>query len=169
MLPVDPGTAQPASSDGRATVIAGFAFGLALVVLIAGLVLAFGSPAAWPNGVKLVLQQRQGEQVYNANCLSCHLGPTGGTIADDPPRHNANGHTWHHPDCALTTMIREGSAGIFERSNSAVPMPPFKDLLSPDDTDAVIAHIKTMWTPAQRQAQANFTREMCFEGSAQIR
>lgn len=145
--------------------IAGFALGLALVAVVGGLVLAFGSPVAWPNGVTLALQQRHGEQVYNANCLSCHLGPTGGTIADDPPRHNANGHTWHHPDCALRTMVREGSAGIFERSNSAMPMPPFKALLSLDETEAVLAYIKTTWTPAQRQAQATFTREMCFASS----
>ena len=140
--------------------------GLALILLIGGIMLRFGPPLEWPGMVRLVLQERRGESVYNANCLSCHLGPTGGTIADDPPRHNANGHTWHHPDCALRTMVREGSAGIFERSNSAVPMPPFKDLLSLDETEAVLAYIRTMWTPAQRQAQASFTREMCFASSA---
>lgn len=143
--------------------IAGFALGLALVAVVGGLVFAFGSPVAWPNGVTLALQQRHGEQVYNANCLSCHLGPTGGTIADDPPRHNANGHTWHHPDCALRTMIREGSAGIVQVSRSALPMQPFKDRLSRDEIDSVIAFIKTMWTPGQRNAQASFTREMCFD------
>ena len=155
-----------ASIAGRATAIAGFAVGLAIIFVVGGLWMAFGSPVAWPSVVKSALWVRQGEQVYNANCLRCHLGATGGTIADDPPRHNANGHTWHHPDCALRTMIREGSAGIFERSNSAVPMPPFKGQLSSDDTDAAIAYIKTMWTPGQRQAQASFTREMCFAGAA---
>jgi len=62
-------------------------------------------------------------------------------------------------------MIREGSAGIVEVSRSAMPMQPFKDLLSPDDIEAVIAYIKTMWAPAQREAQASFTREMCFEAA----
>ena len=42
-------------------------------------------------------------------------------------------------------------------------MQGFKDKLSPADIAAVIAFIKTMWTPAQRQAQASFTKEMCFE------
>lgn len=145
--------------------VIGFVSSVALILLIGGLWLAFGSPVAWPNAVKSAVQQRQGEQVYNANCLSCHLGPTGGSIADDPPRHNANGHTWHHPDCALRTMVREGSAGIVAASRSALPMQPFKDRLSPEDIAAVIAYIKTMWTPAQRQAQASFTREMCFAGT----
>lgn len=164
MISRDPGRARPSASAGRATAIAGFAVGLALAFLIGGLVLTFGSPDAWPSAVKVALHVRQGEQVYNANCLSCHLGPTGGNIADDPPRHNSNGHTWHHPDCALRTMVREGSAGIVETSRSALPMQPFKDLLSRDEIDAVIAFIKTMWTPDQRKAQASFTREMCFDG-----
>lgn len=166
MMPIEPSTGRPKAAAARATTFAGFALGLGLVVLIGGVVLAFGSPVVWPSLVKSALQVRQGEQVYNANCLSCHLGPIGGGIADDPPRHNANGHTWHHPDCALRTMVREGSAGIVEVSTSALPMPPFKDRLSSDDIDAVLAYIKTMWAPGQRQAQASFTREMCFAGAA---
>ena len=165
MIPHDRSPVQSAASAGRATAIAGFALGLALVALVGGLLAAFGSPVAWPGAVQLALLERRGEQVYNANCLSCHLGPTGGSISDDPPRHNANGHTWHHPDCALKKAVREGSAGIVEVSKSALPMQPFKDRLSPEDIDAVIAYIKTMWTPAERQAQASFTREMCFDGA----
>ncbi|HEV8671973.1 MAG TPA: cytochrome c [Candidatus Limnocylindria bacterium] len=144
----------------------GFVVGIALILLIGGLWLTFGPPVAWPGKLTLALQERHGEQVYSANCLSCHGGPTGGTIDDDPPRHNANGHTWHHPDCALRQMIREGSAGISEVRRSAVPMQPFKGSLSRDEIDAVLAYIRTMWMPWQQQAQATFTREMCFEGSA---
>ncbi len=164
MISREPARARSGARAGRATAIAGFAIGLGLILLIGGLWLGVGSPVTWPSAVKVALQVRQGEQVYNANCLSCHLGPTGGNIADDPPRHNATGHTWHHPDCALRTMVREGSAGIVEVSRSALPMQPFKERLSQDEIDAVIAFIKTMWTPDQRNAQASFTREMCFDG-----
>lgn len=145
--------------------VIGFVSSVAVVLLLGALWLQFGSPVTWPSGLRLALQERRGEQVYNANCLSCHLGAIGGSINDDPPRHNANGHTWHHPDCALRKMVREGSAGIVAASRSAVPMQPFKDRLSPEEIDAVIAYIKTMWAPGQRQAQASFTREMCFEGT----
>ncbi|MBI3741811.1 MAG: cytochrome c, partial [Chloroflexi bacterium] len=51
----------------------------------------------------------RGEKLYNDNCLVCHLGREGGTMMDYPPRHNANGHTWHHPDCELTYIILYGS------------------------------------------------------------
>ncbi len=47
-------------------------------------------------------------------------------------------------------MVREGSAGIVAVSRSVLPMQPFKGQLSPEDIDAVIAYVKTMWTPAQR-------------------
>jgi mono/diheme cytochrome c family protein len=148
---------------GRLSVAGGFVIGVVVGVLIGGGWLAFGAPTTWPAGLSLALRERRGSEVYNANCASCHGGPTGGAIEDDPPRHNANGHTWHHPDCALRRMVREGSAGIVEVSRSVLPMPPFRDRLSSEDVDAVLAYIKTMWTPGQRQAQASFTREMCFE------
>ncbi len=141
------------------------------MLLAAGLWLRFGSPLAWPNALNTAVrngvEEWRGQQIYNANCLSCHGGPIGGSITDSPPRHNANGHTWHHPDCALKRMVRDGSEAITELSAPAGPkMLPFRDRLSPAEIDAVLAYIKTMWTPEQRQAQGTFTSEMCFEGSA---
>jgi mono/diheme cytochrome c family protein len=146
--------------------VIGFVVGMAVILVVGGLVLRFGSPSAWPTALSTGLQVWRGEQLYNANCLACHGGPIGGTVTDSPPRHNANGHTWHHPDCALRQMVREGSAGIFAVSLPDSPkMQPFKDRLSPEEIDAVLAYIKTMWTPEQREAQAGFTHEMCFDGS----
>jgi len=43
-------------------------------------------------------QLELGQQLYNANCASCHGGTSGGSMMSIPPPHNANGHTWHHPD-----------------------------------------------------------------------
>ncbi len=152
----------------------GFVVGLAVMLLVGGLWLSFGSPSTWPaalsSSIRSGLQERRGEQVYNANCLGCHGGPIGGSITDSPPRHNANGHTWHHPDCALRRMVSDGSEAILEGSAPNTPkMLPFKDRLSSEEIDAVVAYIKTMWTPEQRAAQASFTREMCFEGTAPSR
>ena len=161
----------PRQRTGRTSLIIGFAVGLAVAVLAGGAWLAFGSPLTWPSSLTTAVrggvQVWQGQQLYDANCLSCHGGPTGGSIADSPPRHNANGHTWHHPDCALRRMVRDGSDAISELSSPNAPkMLPFRDRLSPAEIDAVIAYIKTMWTPEQRQVQGTFTSEMCFEGSA---
>jgi len=142
----------------------GFLIGSGVVAVTAALWLVSASLPGWAASVSAALQERRGQEVYNASCASCHGGPTGGRIDDYPPPHNANGHTWHHPDCALVRVTRDGSSGAPEYAPpGAIPMQGFKDKLSPADIAAVIAFIKTMWTPAQRQAQASFTKEMCFE------
>ncbi len=132
---------------------------------VAGVWLVSTSLPSWTAVASTALRERRGQEVYNANCLSCHGGPTGGAIDDSPPRHNANGHTWHHPDCAIARAIRDGSEVMEFAQPGAAKMQPFRDKLSPSDIEAVIAYIKTMWTPSQRQLQASFTREMCFEAS----
>lgn len=156
---------RPARSkpSGSPIALAGFAFGLAAALIAGGVWLASTSTPSWSDKIGLVIRERRGQEVYESSCASCHGGPTGGKIDDYPPRHNANGHTWHHPDCFITRVTRDG---ITEPSALAPPgaptMPAFRDQLSPDDIDAVVAYIKTWWTPEQRSAQAFFTREMCF-------
>lgn len=149
--------------SNRRLVLAGFAVGLAAALVFGGVWLAFASTPSWPDALSMLLRERRGQAIYDANCVSCHAGPTGGRIDDYPPPHNANGHTWHHPDCFITRVTRDG---IIEPSALAPPgaptMPAFRDRLSADEIDAVIAYIKTLWTPQQRDAQASFTREMCF-------
>lgn len=161
------GQSHGSSNDRPRTAVPrwlGFVLGVGVVAVVVGVWLASASAPSWGTLLSTALRERRGQELYNANCASCHGGPTGGRIDDYPPPHNANGHTWHHPDCALVRVTRDGSSGTPEYAPpGAIPMQGFKDRLSPADIDAVIAFIKTMWTPAQRQAQAGFTKEMCVE------
>ena len=168
---------QPRRST-RAPLIIGFVAGVAVIV-------AIGALAAWrlnwfavarasdvsdnrPDS-RFSAQELRGRTVYyvTANCASCHGGPTGGDMMDYPPKHNSNGHTWHHPQCELKQIIRDGgdemTAGM--RDMMAPPgapkMPAFKDKLSDADIDAVLAYIKTMWYAGQRELQAVATHESC--------
>ncbi|MBI4328624.1 MAG: cytochrome c [Chloroflexi bacterium] len=102
---------------------------------------------------KAVLQR--GEALYNAQCLSCHGGATGGGLKDIPPPHNANGHTWHHPDQQITDIVLNG----FSFSLDEPKMPAFKDKLTEEEVEAILAYIKTWWTPEQRQWQATVTAQ----------
>ena len=92
----------------------------------------------------------QGTQLYATNCRSCHGDREGeGGIGLASP-HNDTGHTWHHPDAQLKDWILNGK----------VPgaMPPFKDTLTEEEVDAVLAYIKTWWAPDQLEGQADISR-----------
>ena len=111
---------------------------------------------------------QKGEPLYRANCQSCHGGPTGGKMMDLPPPHNANGHTWHHPDCQLKEIILNGSGEMGEimrqmmgATEKTPKMPTWKGILSDDDVSAVLAYIKSMWTQEQREFQAKVTQTQC--------
>lgn len=110
----------------------------------------------------------RGAQLYDAYCLACHGGATGGGMMDMPPRHNANGHTWHHPDCQLVDSVLNGSGEMGEimRRMMGVPetaprMPAFKGQLTEDDAVAILTYIKTWWTQEQRVAQARLSQRQC--------
>ncbi len=110
----------------------------------------------------------RGEALYNANCRSCHGGATGGQMMDIPPPHNANGHTWHHPDCQLIDIVLNGSGEMGEmmRRMMGVPedtprMPAFKGKLTEEEVEAILTYIKTWWTEEQRQVQARITEGQC--------
>src|SRR5712691_11667004 len=103
----------------RTALIVGFVAGVAVVVSVgalAALPLNWFAAASAPGSVdnrpksRFNAQELRGQTIYyvTANCASCHGGPTGGDMMDYPPRHNSNGHTWHHPDCDLKQIIRDG-------------------------------------------------------------
>jgi len=111
--------------------------------------------------------ESRGAQVYQVSCAGCHGGATGGTITDQPPKHNASGHTWQHADCELIEVVRAGMipSVTAKRPPGAAPqasaMPAFVGRLDDDDVRDVIAYIKTMWTDDQRAFQRQVTRERC--------
>lgn len=109
----------------------------------------------------------RGAELYETHCFSCHQGDSGGEMMDMPPRHNANGHTWHHPDCQLTDIVLNGSGQMGQMmrqmmgGEDLLPMPTFKGQLSEEEVAAILAYLKTWWTEEQRQLQAEVTREVC--------
>lgn len=101
----------------------------------------------------------RGAEIYQQSCVQCHGGPTGGEISDIPPVHNANGHTWHHADCLLEEIVRDG---MEPRQDPDRPvMPAFGERLSNEDINAVLTHIRTWWTEEQQTEQARITSERC--------
>jgi mono/diheme cytochrome c family protein len=99
----------------------------------------------------------RGEQLYGAHCVACHGGATGGEISDVPPRHNAEGHTWHHPDCELVEIVLEG----MPQRPGHPSMPAFRDRLDEEDVHDILAHIRTWWEDDQREHQREVTEQVC--------
>jgi len=142
------------NSAGRRALVLGFVGGVAVVLIIGGAlwflvgprVGAFGGPLgrALAGPTVLSAQERRGEEIYNAN-----------------------GHSWDHPDWELKRVVRLGGDEMTDmmRQMMAPPDAPkmqaFGDKLSNDEIDAVLAFIKTMWTPDEREVQAQITREEC--------
>lgn len=95
-----------------------------------------------------------GEELYVANCTVCHGTDQGGNIKDIPPPHNANGHTWHHPDQQLSGIILNGLDFAVEGQQT---MPAFGDQLSTEQVHSILSYIKTWWTEDQRSFQSQAT------------
>ncbi len=91
----------------------------------------------------------RGGQLYAQNCQMCHGGANGEGRRDPAPLHNADGHTWHHPDAQLADFVTRGKPpGL---------MPAFGDRLTREEIEAVLAFIKTWWTEEQRADQADIS------------
>lgn len=124
--------------------------------------------ACSPGPVEPSAVVASGQALYETYCLGCHGGAEGGAMMDWPPRHNANGHTWHHPDCQLVATVLDGSSEMGEmmRGMMGVPrdaprMPAFRGQLSEQDVRAILAYLKTWWTPQQRDFQRRVTEAQC--------
>ena len=90
----------------------------------------------------------RGRQVFEDICQACHGERGVGEAPDDPsakdefgfkaPALNDATHAWHHSDQNLMKTVREGSP----RNERMVA---FKDTLSDEDVENVVAYFKTLW------------------------
>ena len=146
-----------------------------LVILMVGLANQVGLAAAADTTPQPdVRQVKYGRALYQQYCASCHGANAEGTpnwqVRDQQgelpaPPHNAEGHTWRHSDAELYEMVSKGWRDPFNKTNR-LTMPAFGDALSPQQTRAVITYLKTLWTPEQRQFQAEESRDHPFPSTA---
>ena len=124
---------------------------------------AFSADESSPAGGDVM---RSGHAVYEQYCASCHgakgEGAQNWQKRDEhgelpAPPHNAEGHTWRHSDTMLYEMINKGLRDPFNKTQR-LTMPAFEHVLSPDQIRAVIAYLKSLWTPEQRGFQEEENR-----------
>lgn len=121
-----------------------------LVVL--GLVMVATSPG---------VAQTDGRQLYMDHCARCH----GAQLEGQPdwmvrkpdgrlpaPPHDASGHTWHHSNGQLLTIVRDGLEAI--APGYATDMPAFGETLTDEQILAILEFIKSTWPERERAFQA---------------
>ncbi len=134
------------------------AFAVALVLVAGG---AWGllrpdsenKPGAlfFPDKARIVAQ---GEQVYAANCASCHganlQGQADWKNRDEngmmpAPPHDESGHTWHHTDKMLFELTKFGLAKTANLEDYQTYVPVYETLLTDDEIIAVLSYIQSTW------------------------
>ncbi len=102
----------------------------------------------------------KGKIAYENNCVSCHQINLSGAenwkeLDEDghrkAPPLNGTGHTWHHDDKTLHSIIKYGLAKLVK--NYQGKMVGFGGVLNDDEIDNVLAYIKSYWPKDKYQYQ----------------
>lgn len=102
-----------------------------------------------------------GQTVYSAHCASCHGAKLEGQLdwqtrlpngRMPAPPHDASGHTWHHSDDQLFTIVKKGVSAVVPDYES--DMPGFVGVLTDDEVRAALEYIKSTWPEGERKVQA---------------
>ena len=99
----------------------------------------------WYNTAQLM----RGKSVFKENCAVCH-GNTGQGLTKDwkvagadgkfpAPPLNGTAHSWHHSKDLLKRTVNNGGIAL------GGTMPAFKDKLSEDEKEAVLAYLMSLW------------------------
>jgi len=116
------------------------------------------------NSASLVAR---GKIVYAQQCASCH----GADVEGQPnwrerlpsgrlpaPPHDSTGHTWHHSDKDLFSMVKTGIPEIVPGYQT--DMPKYEGVLSDSDIWAVLSFIESTWPPVIRERQQRLDRRI---------
>lgn len=132
---------------------------LLMVIVAAGA--AAGGVSWWRGKVGRIdisdaAQVEQGRSLYGAHCAKCH----GADLRGEPdwqtrkpngelpaPPHDASGHTWHHGDEQLFSLIKHGMAR-FAPPGYKTAMPSYVGVLNDSEIRAVLAYMESTW-PAE--------------------
>ena len=107
----------------------------------------------------------RGKIAYQENCVSCHMVNLAGAenwkeMDEDghrkAPPLNGTGHTWHHDDQTLHSIIKYGLAKLVK--NYQGKMIGFEDNLSDKEIDSVLAYIKSFWPKEEYEYQINLSK-----------
>ncbi len=159
---------MPRLSSGSSRFLPGLLVMLAVLALGGALLVQWLTPAGSQADPQDDAQVATGKQLYGQYCVACHLGqlqgqpnweqrlPSGRMPA---PPHDDSGHTWHHPDQVLFGIIRDGLVPPYAPAGYESDMPAFGAQLNDDQIWALLAFIKSHWSPGVQAWQEDKTRQ----------
>jgi len=143
---------------------------LIALFLVGGPLILLGWQARTPNSAVVIngtavppvptlaaARVQQGSALYAQHCAACHGANLEGAAnwkqpdaagAYPPPPHDSTGHTWHHADDLLLSIVQNGGDPAYNSK-----MPAFKDKLSPAEIRSIIEFLKNHWGPEEREFQ----------------
>jgi len=136
---------------------------LAVILLVTGSAALASAGTTKPDPDDPSIAAR-GNELYAQHCASCH----GTNLEGQPdwrqrlpngrlraPPHDATGHTWHHSDDQLFTMVKNGTAAMMPGHET--DMPAYRDALSDADIWAVLSFIESTWPADIRERHNRLT------------
>ena len=145
------------------------AIGLAAVASVVVALTAWAPSARQSSGATIPDDPRQialGEDLYRTHCAVCH----GAQLEGQPnwrtrmpngrlpaPPHDETGHTWHHRDRDLFRIIKYGLTPPLAPEGYESDMPAFEQIQTDQEIWAVLAFIKSSWSPEIRARQSRRT------------
>ncbi|MDC0427895.1 cytochrome c [Candidatus Pelagibacter sp.] len=139
-----------------------------IIFFLIFLILLSGNSSAhnhFPITIDSKLMIARGKIAYENNCVSCHMINLAGAenwrgLDEDghrkAPPLNGTGHTWHHDDKTLHSIIKYGLANLIDDYEGK--MIGFEENLSDKDIDSVLAYIKSYWSKDKYEHQINLSK-----------
>ena len=139
-----------------------------IIFFLIFLILLSGNSSAhnhFPITIDSKLMIARGKIAYENNCVSCHMINLAGAenwrgLDEDghrkAPPLNGKGHTWHHDDKTLHSIIKYGLANLIDGYEGK--MMGFEENLSDKDIDSVLAYIKSYWSKDKYEHQINLSK-----------
>ena len=139
-----------------------------IIFFLIFLILLSGNSSAhnhFPITIDSKLMIAKGKIAYENNCVSCHMINLAGAenwrgLDEDghrkAPPLNGTGHTWHHDDKTLHSIIKYGLANLIDGYEGK--MMGFEENLSDKDIDSVLAYIKSYWSKDKYEHQINLSK-----------
>jgi len=139
-----------------------------IIFFLIFLILLSGNSSAhnhFPITIDSKLMIARGKIAYENNCVSCHMINLAGAenwrgLDEDghrkAPPLNGTGHTWHHDDKTLHSIIKYGLANLINGYEGK--MMGFEENLSDKDIDSVLAYIKSYWSKDKYEHQINLSK-----------